>query len=97
MLVYVHVSLFVSTCVYVSFCLILLKTLFDYHNPYLFEIFLEVSIIPRLIFIYDFPYLCTTNHSIYLCHNVIGPICVIGIVCIISLYVIVLPYVQLII
>jgi hypothetical protein len=44
----VRVSLFVSTYVFVSLCLIIFEPLFDYHSSYLCEIVLEVSIILTL-------------------------------------------------
>jgi hypothetical protein len=44
MFVYVQVSLLVFACVSISFYFIVIKTLFDYHNPSLCEIVFEVLI-----------------------------------------------------
>jgi hypothetical protein len=55
MFVYVQVSLLVYACVSINLCLIVIKTVFDYHSPSLRDIVLEVLIILSLISIYDLP------------------------------------------
>jgi len=66
MLVYVHVSLSMSICVFVNPYFLVLQTLFHYHCPYLCELAIEVSILLKIFFVYDWPILCTPNHSLYL-------------------------------
>jgi len=56
MFVYVQVSLLVYAYVSINLCLIVIKTVFDYHSPSLCDIVLEVLIILSLISIYDLPF-----------------------------------------
>jgi hypothetical protein len=66
MLVYVCVSMFVSTCVSISLYFLVLHILFHYHCSYLCELVLEVSTLLKFVYVYDWPIMCTSNHPLYL-------------------------------
>jgi hypothetical protein len=64
MLVYLRVSLFVSTFVSISFYVVVLHNLFHYHYPNLCELIHEESILLTLFFVYNWPSLCQASHSL---------------------------------
>jgi len=63
---YACVCVNILVYVFIRPYLLVLETLFHYHCPYICELVLEVSILLKIFFVYEWPILCTPNHSLYL-------------------------------